>query len=373
MAERRDYYEVLGVGRDADAQAIKEAFRKLALKYHPDRSPDDPDAEAKFKEVAEAYAVLSDADKRARYDAGGHAGLEGFSAEDLFGGVDFESLLGGLGGFGGGGIGLGGGGLFDRFFGGGVRRRDPRVGADLRVEVGVSLARVLSGGSETVRVERPTACTACGGSGAEPGTEPTRCDVCQGSGREVESRVEGQTHFQQITPCSACRGRGEWIETPCPTCHGRGQTAIAESIEVKVPVGAPDGLKLRVPGHGMPADAPDGSPGDLYVVVRTLPDERFERRGADLWRAEMVDVVDAVLGRKLEVPTPDGAATVTLPAGTQPDRLLRLRGQGLPRFRAPGRGDLYVRIHLEVPVELSDPERALYEQLRELQRPAPAT
>lgn len=360
----RDYYEVLGVERDADAKTIKNAFRKLALKYHPDRNPDDPQAEAKFKELAEAYAVLSDAEKRAQYDAGGHAGLSGFSPEDLFGGLNFEDLLGGFGGSG--GIGLGGGGLFDRFFGGQVRRGDPTQGKDLRVSVGVPLERILKGGEETVRVARPKTCGDCAGVGAKKGTEPRACADCHGSGRKVSARTEGHTHFQQVTVCPACRGQGKFIDDPCPTCSARGQVRVEESIQVKIPAGAPDGLKLRIPGHGLPPDGGGGTPGDLYVVIGTLPDPRFERRGADLWRAEVVDVVDAVLGKKLEVPTPDGSATVTLPPGTQPDSLLRLRGQGLPRFRGQGRGDLYIQVHVELPDELPDEERALYEQLRAL-------
>ncbi len=360
MAEsRRDYYEVLGVARDADAKAIKDAFRALALKYHPDRNK-APDAEARFKEIAEAYAVLSDPAKRAEYDARGHAGVAGFSAEDLFGGIDFEDLLSGFG--------LGpGADIFARFFGG-RGRRGPAPGEDLQIRLVVPLERILTGGEEMVRYPRPVTCPTCHGSGAKPGTEPRACPDCGGSGRKVVSRKEGGVSFQQITPCPRCQGRGRIIDHPCPTCGGRGVVDKEERIEVRIPPGAEEGMALRIPGKGLPSADAGGAAGDLYVVIQTLPDPRFERLGADLGRTEMIGVAEASLGTMLRVPTLEGAVDVSVPPGTQPDAVLRLRGKGLPVFGSKGRGDMLVRVQVRVPERLSPKERKLYEELLALGR-----
>lgn len=354
---RRDYYEVLGVAREADEKAIKDAFRKLALKYHPDRNK-APDAEARFKEIAEAYAVLSDPRKRADYDLRGHAGVAGFSPEDLFGGIDFEEIFGGHDfGF--------GTGIFDRFF---RHRRGPARGANLEVGLQIPLERVVTGGEETVRFARIRACQACRGSGAAAGTTPRKCADCDGTGRRIERRDEHGVHIQQISTCATCLGRGEFIDKPCADCRGTGSVERPETITVKVPVGVEEGMALRVAGHGEPCPEPGGSPGDLFVVIRTRPDSRFERRGADLWRSEAVEVPDAVLGTKLEVPTLDEPVTVTIPAGTQPESLLRLRNKGLPHFGGASRGDLYLNIRVKVPERLSREEREHYRRLRELKK-----
>jgi len=353
---QRDYYEVLGVGRDADAKAIKDAFRKLALQYHPDRNK-APDAEERFKEIAEAYAVLSDPQKRGNYDAGGFAGVAGFSPEDLFGGIDFGDIFGGLG------FDVGGESLFERFFG--RRRAAGRTrGENLEVELIVPLERVVTGGEETVRVAQPTTCGACRGSGAKAGSAPKPCDSCKGTGRNVRSRREGGIMLQQVTTCGRCHGRGTIIEQPCPSCGGRGEVERDERLTIKIPVGVEDGMALRVPDRGLPSPRPGGTPGDLFVVVRSAPDPRFTRSGIDLWRSETLNIPDAVLGAKLEVPTLDGTATVTVPPGTQPGALLRLRRKGLPEFGGGGRGDLYLRIQVQVPERLTAEERKLYEQLR---------
>jgi molecular chaperone DnaJ len=354
----RDYYEVLGVPRDADEKTIKDAFRKLALQYHPDRNK-APDAEARFKEIAAAYAVLSDAKKRADYDAGGVAGVAGVSPEDLFRGINFDDLFGGLG------FDVGGGGLFDRFF----RHRRPTGtphGANLEVDLEVPLERVCSGGEETVHLTHPQACPTCHGSGARPGTAPRRCEPCNGTGQRVTSRSDRGITFQQITPCPSCHGRGNVIEQPCAECDGRGEVQRPETLTVTIPVGVEEGMALRIPGRGLPSHDAGGLPGDLFVVVRSAPDPRFERRGADLWRAETLSVVDAVLGTRLEVVTLDGPTTVTIPPGTQPDTVLRLRSKGLPVFGGSGRGDLYLRVQVRVPDRLSPTERDLYERLRSL-------
>lgn len=358
MAEQRDYYEVLGVPRDADRKAVKDAFRKLALKHHPDRSK-EPEAAETFKQIAEAYAVLYDPQKRAEYDARGHAGVAGFSTEDLLGGIDFEDIFGGLG-FDFGGF---GGGLFDRMF---RRRADPLRGANMEVTLQIPLQRVVSGGEETVHIARPATCSLCHGSGAMPGSEPKACEACGGSGQEVKSQQKEGVSLRQISTCPRCGGRGKIIEKICSNCTGLGETTRDEALTVKVPAGAEEGLALRVPGHGMPGSASGGAPGDLFVVIRTMPDPRFERRGIDLWRSETIEVADAVLGRELTVPTLDGSVTASVPAGTQPDTLLRLRGQGLPPFGGGACGDLFLRIQVHVPEKLSRDEKTLYDRLRAL-------
>jgi molecular chaperone DnaJ len=357
VAERRDYYEILDVSRDADQKAIKDAFRRLALKYHPDRNK-EPGAEERFKEIAEAYAVLHDPKKRREYDARGHAGVAGFTPEDLFGGINFDDIFGGFeSGF------DFGGGLFDRLF---RHRRGPRRGANLDTQVFVPMERIVTGGEETVRIDHPVACPACKGSGAKMGTEPRKCSACDGSGRKVTSRKEGGVSIQRITTCPECDGRGEFIDTPCPECGGRGRRLSGETLTVRIPVGAEEGMALRVPDHGMPSEEPGGEPGDLFVIVRTAADARFARRGANLWRDEKVEVTDAVLGVDVVVQTLDGTVTVTVPPGTQPDAVLRLRGKGLPEFGGGRRGDLYLRIDVRIPETVSKEERRLFERLREL-------
>lgn len=362
---QRDYYEVLGVARDADAKAIKDAFRALALKFHPDRNK-APDAEERFKEIAEAYAVLSDPKKRADYDARGFAGVAGFTPEDLFGGIDFGDIFGDAG-FGL-DFGFGGGGLFDRLFG--RRHAGPARGQDLQVELVLPLETIARGGEKTVRYTRPVSCARCQGNGAEPGSAPRACPACHGSGRKVvtrgEQRGEAAIRFQQISICPDCDGRGTIIDKPCRDCRGAGRMEKDESLKVSIPPGADEGMALRIPAHGLPSPEPKGAPGDLYVIVASAPDARFARSGADLWRTEILAVADAVLGTTLKVPTLDGTVEVTVPAGTQPGEVLRLRGKGLPLFGARGRGDLNLRIEVKIPERLSAEERSLYEKLRAL-------
>jgi molecular chaperone DnaJ len=354
-AAKRDYYEVLGVPRDADAAGIKDAFRRLAMQYHPDRNK-EPGAEERFKEIAEAYAVLCDAKKRADYDAGGFAGV---SPADLFAGVDFDSIFRDLG------LGFGfGEDLFERFFGG--ARRGPRRGADIEIEAVVPLERIARGGEETVRYRRIAPCAECGGSGAKRGTRPRACPACGGSGEKSTSRREQGVSIRRVSTCPVCGGRGSVIDQPCAACAGAGEVAREESLVVKIPAGAEDGLALRVKGKGYASADPRAGAGDLLVVVRTAPDARFERRGADLWRLQEIDAADAVLGGEIRVPALDGAISVRVPPGTQPDSQLRLRGKGLPRFGARGRGDLYVQLAVRLPERLSAEERGLWERLRAL-------
>jgi len=355
---QRDYYEVLGVPRDADAKAIKDAFRSLALKYHPDRNK-APEAEARFKEIAAAYAVLSDPKKRAAYDARGHAGVAGYSTEDLFGGIDFQDLFRGFD--------LGfdfGGGLFDLF---GRRRRGPPQGDNIEVDIAIPLEKVASGGEETVRYGRYAPCERCRGYGTADGKPPSPCPACKGSGQQVTARQEGKVSVRQISACPVCHGSGKQIGQPCPDCGGRGEVEKIESLTVGIPVGVEDGTALRVAGRGMASPEPGGMPGDLYVVVHARPDPRFQRDGADLWREEVLPVIDAVLGSRLEVSTLEGGkAQVDIPAGIQPDTVLRLRNKGLPRFGGKEKGDLYLRVKVRVPEKLDREERELYERLRAL-------
>lgn len=364
---QRDYYEVLGIARDADAKAIKDAFRTLALKYHPDRNK-SPDAEARFKEIAEAYAVLSDPRKRAEYDARGFAGVAGFTPEDLFGGIDFEDIFRDLG-FGL-DFGFGAGGLFDRLFG--RRRAGPARGQDVQVELVVPLTTILYGGEETVRYARPVTCPRCAGSGAEPGSPPRQCPTCGGTGRKVVTRDEGRgratIRIEHVIPCPDCGGRGIIIDKPCRECHGTGQVERDESLSVTIPPGAEENMALRVRAHGLPSRDPNGAPGDLYVLISSAADERFRRSGADLWRTETISVADAALGAEINVPTLDGPVEVTVPPGTQPGEVLRLRGKGLPHFGRRERGDLHLRIEIKIPERLGARERELYEQLRGLER-----
>lgn len=355
ITAQRDYYEVLGVARDAEQKAIKDAFRNLALKYHPDRNK-EPGAEERFKEIAEAYAVLSDPKKRAEYDARGFAGVEGFSKEDLFGGIDFEDIFGGLN--------FDFGSPFEGFF----RRRSkgPERGANIEVELSVPLERVASGGEETVRLSRPVACRACRGIGSEGGAEPKKCEACNGTGRITRSSRQEKEHLliQQISTCPVCHGRGSIIEHPCPVCHGSGSEEQEETLTVKIPRGVEEGMALRIPGKGMPSRDAGGETGDLFVVVRAKSDPRFERAGADLLRHETIPLTDAVLGTTLQVPTLDGSATVTIPPGTQPGSVLRLKGKGLPQFGNGRYGELYLRIEVRIPEKLSREEQELYERLR---------
>ncbi len=354
---QRDYYEILGIPRDADTKTIKKAFRELALRYHPDRNK-DPDAGERFKEIAEAYAVLSDPKKRAQYDARGFGGVAGFSPEDLFGGINFGDIFGGLGFDFGAGF---GGGFFDRFFG---RQRARPQGGNIEVELVIPLERVLTGGEEKVRFTRLELCPSCHGSRAKPGTKSQPCKSCGGTGNNIKSWKEKGTTFQQITSCKACRGSGIVIQEPCPNCGGKGEVEREETLTVNIPPGMEEGMALRMPGHGHKSSEAGEPPGDLYVVVRTAPDSRFERRGAHLWHTETIPVVDAVLGTSLEIPTLDGPVTVSIPAGTQPGAVLRLRGKGLPEFGTKKRGDLYLRVLAQVPEKLSSEERKLYERLR---------
>lgn len=311
--------------------------------------------------------MLSDPEKRRAYDARGFAGVAGFSEEELFRTIDFGDLFGGLNfDF---GFGPGRGGLFERFFG--RRRAGPAAGRNIEVEVEVPLSRVVTGGEEKVQYRRAATCEACHGSGAKDGTKWHRCEGCAGTGRKTEEsrRREklGVVVVQNIMICTKCGGRGEIIDEVCAKCSGSGRVEQEETLTVNVPVGVEDGMVLRVPAHGMPSAGTGGAPGDLFVIVRSAPDPRFERRGADLWRTEPVAIADAVLGTKRTVPTLDGSVDVKIPAGTQPGVVLRLAGKGLPEFGGASRGDLYIVADVQVPRRLTKKQRELYEELRQLE------
>ena len=360
---QRDYYEILGVPRDADEKAIKDAFRELAMQYHPDRNK-SAGAEEKFKQIAEAYAVLHDPKKRQQYDSRGFAAVGEYSAEDLFGGIDFADLFGDLGfdvGF--------GGSIFDRLFR--HRRRGPSRGEDLQLRIKVPLEIINTGGNHTINYSRMVACPLCHGSGAKAGTAPRTCPECSGSGQKVlrqqGKREQGDFIFQQVSVCPLCHGSGELIDEACPQCHGNKQVEQNESINLDIPAGADEGMALRIPAHGMPGPDAGDAVGDLFVIIYSIPDPRFQRHGADLWREEHITIADAVLGTKLKVPTLSGEVTVTVPAGTQPEEIMRLRGKGLPYYGSKDRGSLNVRIQVQIPEKLSRKERELFEKLRKLQ------
>ncbi len=369
MTTQRDYYDVLGVDKNADLKTIKKAFHKLALKYHPDRNK-SPDAEERFKEIATAYGILSDTKKRAEYDTRGFSGVENYSYDDLFGGMDLGDIFGGFGADSNLTSSFGGGGLFDHFF---HRRPQDRLkGNDLHIRTEVSLEKILHGGEEIIHFYRPIICNVCKGTGAKVGTTPRTCQECHGSGKKVINRKQqqeqGSINFQQITVCPKCLGQGTFIDEPCKSCRGKGQVDKKESIKVKIPMGAEDRMSLRVAQHGLPSTQPGGPPGDLYIQLFTAPDTRFERIGSDLWRNETLHVADAVLGTNIRVPSLENDIEVHVPAGTQPDTVLRLKGKGLPAYNSDILGDLKIRINVHLPEKLSRKEQKLFETLRELEK-----
>jgi len=350
---KRDYYEVLGVSRNASQDDIKKAYRRLARKYHPDANKDDPDAALKFKEISEAYHVLSDPQKRTQYDQFGHAGPEGtgFGFEGFEGFRDFAE---GFGGF---------NDIFDAFFGGGRRRpRRARRGVDLRYDMELDFKEAAFGVEREIRVPREEVCPTCGGTGARPGTGPSRCPACGGTGEE---RFEQSTPFGRIInvrTCSRCGGAGSIVETPCEKCGGRGRVRRTRRVKVKVPAGVDDGARLRLAGEGEPGDR-GARPGDLYVVIRVRPHPLFERDGADIYSTAEIGVAQAALGTTLTIDTLDGKAELKVPPGTQGGSRFRLRGKGIPVLNGYGRGDHYVRVDVKVPTKLSERERELLAEL----------
>jgi molecular chaperone DnaJ len=360
MAEKRDYYEVLGVTKNASKDEIKDAYRKLAMQYHPDRNK-APDAEEKFKEISEAYAVLSDDEKRQQYDVLGHAGFDQrYSTEDIFRGADFESIFRD--------IGFGFGDLFRTFFGGGFgvggfRERINR-GQDLVYDLEIALEEAAKGTEKEIEVPRTEKCEVCGGSGASPGTSPRTCPKCNGAGKVQHMRKSSFAMYVQVTPCSTCRGKGKIIDSPCNNCHGTGLVKKRRKISVKIPVGIDEGYQLRLRGEGEMAPN-GGEAGDLYVLVHIAQHELFMREGDDLWHVLIIGYPQAALGAEVSVPTLDGSTTVKIRPGTQAGETIRLKGKGMPRFRGYGKGALLVRVGISVPEKLTPKQRELLEQLAE--------
>ena len=353
MTVSRDYYEVLGVPRDADTKMIKNAFRQLARRYHPDTST-EPDAEQRFKEIAEAYGVLSDPAKRVSYDAQGSAGLAGATAEDLWGGIDFADIFGsGAAAF---------GNLFERLFE--PAAASPQRGEDIHLDLVISLDEVLTGGNHAVTIRRPGPCPRCAGSGSRPGTAPRRCPGCGGTGQRAVASRHGPLLVRQVITCPECGGRGRVIEQPCLACAASGTAVREETVTIGIPPGIPEGAALRLAGRGLPGPVPGGPPGDAYVSIRTRADPRFTRAGADLWHDLHIQAPDAALGVTTAVPLLQRQARVRVPPGTQPGSVLRVAGKGLPRYGGHGRGSLNLTVILDIPRQLSARQRQLYEQLR---------
>lgn len=354
----RDFYEVLGVARDASESDIKSAYRKLALKHHPDRNPGDASAEEKFKEAAEAYAVLADADKRARYDRFGHAGVSGTGAQGFDPTVftGFEDILGGLGdifGFG------------DVLGGGGRRRGGPQRGADLRYDLEITFAQSAKGTETTIQIPRHETCTTCTGSGAAPGTSATQCSQCRGSG---QIRFQ-QGFFTMARTCGTCRGTGRVVATPCKTCRGEGQVEQQRKLSVKIPPGIASGQRLRLQGEGE-GGARGGPAGDLYVVIFVQDDERFAREGNDLLAESEVPFTTLALGGDISVPGIDDPHPLTIPEGTSTGTTFRLKGKGMPDVSGRGKGDLLITVKGTTPRKLSREQRDLLEQLHATLVPA---
>ncbi|WP_269523916.1 molecular chaperone DnaJ [Coraliomargarita parva] len=353
---KRDYYEILGVNKEASADELKKAYRKMAVKYHPDKNPGDAEAEAKFKEVSEAYDILKDEEKRAAYDRFGHAAFQG-------GG------MGRAGGAGAGGFhdpfdifreafGGGGGGIFEEFFGGGGGRSSggAQHGADLRYDLEITLEEAAKGTEKEIRYRRPVECKQCHGSGAEPGSKKVTCPTCGGAGQVTSNR--GFISFRQV--CPSCQGAGQTIEKPCTSCHGEGRVMDSSTVKVRIPAGVHTGSKLRSAGKGE-AGQMGGQAGDLYIIIHVKEHELFERHDDDLFCEVPIKFTLAALGGSINVPTLFGKGNLKIPTGTQTGTTFRLRGQGVPHLRGGGNGDMLIRVQVEVPTKLNNEQKAALE------------
>ncbi len=345
---KRDYYEILGVAKTAGDAEIKKAYRALAVQFHPDKNPDDPQAEEKFKEAAEAYAVLSDAQKRAAYDrlghqAGGGAGFDpGFSnIEDIFDMFGFGDMFGGRGG---------------------TRRTTVQRGSDLRYDLEITLENAATGKDEKLRIPRLESCDECSGSGAEKGTTAETCITCSGSG---QTRYQ-QGFFSVMRTCSTCQGKGQIIRTPCKICRGQGRVEKEKNIEIKIPAGVETGSRLRVTGEGE-GGVNGGPSGDLFIVIHVRDHENFERQGENLYSVAPITFAQAALGAEINVKTLDGEEELKIPAGTQTGTIFRIKNQGMPNLGGRGKGDLFVAVSLVTPKTLTKEQRKLLEQLAEIE------
>ncbi|MEP3889186.1 MAG: molecular chaperone DnaJ [Hellea sp.] len=358
---KRDYYEVLGVDKGADEKTMKSAFRKKAMDCHPDRHPDDAGAEARFKELNEAYGILSDGQKRAAYDRMGHRAFEQGGGGGGAGGFqDFGDIFSQI--FGGGAA--GGGGFGDMFGGGGGGRRQQAArGSDLRYEMEISLEEAYGGKDVDITVPIAGDCDRCDGLGAEPGASVETCGTCGGAGR-VRTQ---QGFFTMERPCSTCGGQGEYVSNPCKQCDGQGQTRQQTDLDVSIPAGVEDGTRIRLTGQGDAAPRGRGQPGDLYIFVSVKPHELFEREGANLFCRAPVPMTTAALGGDIEIPTIDGGRSkIKIPEGSQSGKRMRLRGKGMSVLRSSQRGDMYVELSVETPSKLNKRQRELLEELAEV-------
>ncbi len=350
MTTKRDYYEILGVSHNADDNEIKASYRKLALKYHPDRNPGDKEAEEKFKEAAEAYEVLRDPEKRNIYDQYGHEGLQGTGFSG-FGG--FEDIFSSFGD------------IFDEFFGFGGRRRSrtgARRGADLRYDLAVSFMDAAFGVETEIEIEKLENCPTCEATGCEPGTSPEHCRYCGGSGQISRS----QGFFSIRTTCSHCRGQGRMIPHPCKECHGIGRVERKKKVSVKMPAGVDTGSRLRLTGEGE-SGIRGGPPGDLYIYVSVRPHEFFKRNNSDVICQIPISFVQAALGDEIDVPTLNGQKKLRIPKGTQPGDVFRFRGEGIPSLRGYGRGDQIIQVMVKTPTGLSKKQEKLLQEFAKLE------
>ena len=358
MATKRDYYEILGVVKTAPGEEIKKAYRKVAIKYHPDKNPDDPTAEDKFKEAAEAYEVLSDPDKRARYDRFGHQGMGGGGAqnmEDIF--SQFGDIFGGSG--------------FEGFFGGG-RSQGQRVrkGSNLRIKLKLDLEEVANGVEKKIKVKRYTECSVCTGTGAKNGTDLRECGTCHGSGqvKRVVNTMLGQ--MVSASTCPTCHGEGKIVTSKCDACHGEGRQLQEEIIPINIPAGVAEGMQLSMGGKGNYPER-GGVPGDLLIQIEEEPHEVLRRDGNNIMFEQYISFVDAALGASIEVPTIEGKVKIKVDPGTQPGKILRLRGKGIKDINGYGRGDQLIHLNVWTPKNVSGEERELLERLRNAQNFTP--
>jgi len=358
MSAKRDYYEVLGVQKNAPQDEIKSQYRKLALKFHPDRNK-SPDAAEHFKEISEAYAVLSDSEKRKIYDTYGHTGVDGrYSTEDIFRGarVNFEDIFGG---FGGGGFDS----IFESLFGrGGFGGFGRERGSDLVYEASITLEDVLRGKREAIDLQKDVECENCKGSGCAPGTSMRTCTVCNGQGQVRTSRSSGFSTFITVHPCNTCRGQGKIIERPCSKCKGRGKQKGTKHLSFDIPPGVDTG-EYTIKGEGESVD--NGINGDLVVRIRVKPHEKFKRDGADIFYNANISMIDAVLGKTIVVPTLEGTEKLTVEQGTQPNSIIKLKGKGLPHLSGRGCGDQYVRLVVNIPTKLDKRQKKILEEFRD--------
>lgn len=363
--QKRDYYEVLGVAKDSSKDQIKSAYRKLAMQYHPDRNK-SPGAEDRFKEISEAYAILSDDAKRAQYDRFGHEGIQGrYSSEDIFRSANFDEILRDLGfGFGG----FGGGSIFDMFFGNMTGSgRGARRGADLRYDLDLTLEQVATGLTTEIEIPRTERCPICKGTGAKPGSQPRICTECGGRGQVQRINSSGFAQFVRIETCRACKGKGEVLDNPCRDCKGNGTVQKTRKISVKIPAGIENESSLRLRAEGDAGEM--GTPaGDLYVVCHVIAHKIFTREDNDLRTHVSIDIASAALGTEIEVPTIEGKmAEVAVPSGTQNGTVLKLKGRGLPTLGGSNKGNLLVAVSVSVPTRLTDRQRDLLKEFKQIE------